>query len=98
MGVFGRDMGMVKASRTRLCSFMDIQEQIDGYITSQPELKRTDMQELHQLILRVLPGCRLWFDSGVNAENKTVINPTIGYDSKLSNMLMAKPGIFFESV
>jgi hypothetical protein len=58
---------------------MNIQEQIENYITSQPEPKRSDMQQLHQLILQVLPGCKLWFDTGKNSENKVVSNPNIGY-------------------
>ena len=58
---------------------MNVQEQINEYITSQPEPKRSDMQALHQLTLQVLPGCQLWFDNGKNSENKTVSNPNIGY-------------------
>src|SRR5882757_4780846 len=58
---------------------MNIQEQIKEYITSQPGLKRSDMQELHRFILQVLPGCKLWFLDGKNSENKTVSNPNIGY-------------------
>jgi len=58
---------------------MSVQEQIETYITSQPEPKRGEMQQLHQLILQVLPGCKLWFDTGKNSENKTVSNPNIGY-------------------
>lgn len=58
---------------------MNIQEQIKEYINNQPEAKRSDMQELHHLVLEVLPGCKLWFDDGKNSENKTVTNPTIGY-------------------
>jgi hypothetical protein len=58
---------------------MNVQEQIKEYITSQPEPKRSDIQELHHLILQVLPGCKLWFDNGKNSENKTVSNPNIGY-------------------
>ena len=58
---------------------MDVQEQIQAYITSQPEPKRSDMQALHQLTLGVLPGCKLWFDTGKNGEGKTVSNPNIGY-------------------
>ena len=58
---------------------MNVQEQIKKYITSQPEPKRSDMQELHRLILQVLPGCKLWFFDGKNSENQTIANPTIGY-------------------
>jgi hypothetical protein len=58
---------------------MNIEEQIKAYITSQPEPKRSDMQELHRFILQVLPGSKLWFLDGKNSENKTVSNPNIGY-------------------
>jgi hypothetical protein len=59
---------------------MNVQEQIKNYITSQPEPKRSDMQELHRRItLQVMPECKLWFLDGKNSENKTVSNPNIGY-------------------
>jgi hypothetical protein len=58
---------------------MNIQEQIKEYIASQPEPKRSDIQELHRTTLQVLPECKLWFFDGKNNENKTVANPTIGY-------------------
>lgn len=58
---------------------MSVQEQIKGYITSQPEPKRSDMQELHRIILEIMPACKLWFLDGKNNENKTVANPNIGY-------------------
>jgi len=61
---------------------MNVQEQIEEYITSQPEPKRSDMQELHLLILQSMPGCKLWFLDGKNSENKTVSNPNIGYGSR----------------
>src|SRR5579862_323216 len=58
---------------------MNVQAQIKNYISSQPDPKSSDMQELHRLILQVLPKGKLWFDDGKNGENKTVSNPTIGY-------------------
>jgi hypothetical protein len=58
---------------------MNIQEQITTYINSQDELKRTDMQALHQLILQWLPGCKLWFFDGKDEKGKVVTNPNIGY-------------------
>ena len=58
---------------------MNVQEQIKRYITSQPEPKRSDMQVLHQLILQVLPKCKLWFLDGKDDKGKTVTNPNIGY-------------------
>jgi hypothetical protein len=58
---------------------MNVQGQIKAYLASQPEPKLIDMQELHKFILKVLPGCKLWFLDGKNNENKTVSNPNIGY-------------------
>ncbi|TMI95844.1 MAG: DUF1801 domain-containing protein [Bacteroidetes bacterium] len=60
---------------------MNIQEEIKKYITSQPEPKRNDMQELHQSILQVMPKCKLWFLDGKDSKGKTVSNPNIGYGS-----------------
>ncbi len=58
---------------------MNIQEQIKEYIDSQSELKRGEMQELHRLILQLMPECKLWFLDGKNGEGKIVSNPNIGY-------------------
>jgi hypothetical protein len=58
---------------------MNVDEQIEKYISSQPELKRSDMQELHRIILKTMPGCKLWFLDGKDSQNKTVSNPNIGY-------------------
>ncbi|HQW36494.1 MAG TPA: DUF1801 domain-containing protein [Thermoflexales bacterium] len=58
---------------------MNTQEQIEKYIASQPEPKQSDMQELHRLILQVLPKSKLWFTDGKNSEGKTIANPGIGY-------------------
>src|SRR3977135_3192588 len=60
---------------------MNVKEEIKNYIASQPEQKRSDMQELHKFILQVLPKCKVWFLDGRNSENKTVSNPNIGYGS-----------------
>jgi hypothetical protein len=60
---------------------MKVQEQIKEYITSQPEPKRGEMQELHQHILQALPKCKLWFLDGKDDKGKTVSNPNIGYGS-----------------
>lgn len=58
---------------------MNVEEQIQRYITSQPEPKRSDMQALHRMILQVMPRCKLWFLDGKNSDGKTVSNPNIGY-------------------
>jgi len=58
---------------------MDIQEQIHAYLASQPEPKRRDLEELHGLILALMPGCRLWFLDGRDETGKVVSNPNVGY-------------------
>lgn len=58
---------------------MNVQEEIRAYIASQPEPKRNDMQELHRIISKIMPGCKLWFLDGKNSDGKTVSNPNIGY-------------------
>jgi Domain of unknown function (DU1801) len=58
---------------------MNVQEQIQKYLSSQPEPKRSDMQALHRIILQVMPACKLWFLDGRDSEGKTVSNPNIGY-------------------
>jgi hypothetical protein len=58
---------------------MNVKAQIKEYIASQPEPKRSDMQELHLRILKELPGCKLWFEIGKNSEGKIISNPNIGY-------------------
>jgi hypothetical protein len=58
---------------------MNIQEQIKEYISTQPEPKRSDMQDLHRIILKVIPKCKLWFLDGKDDKGKTISNPNIGY-------------------
>ena len=58
---------------------MHVQEQINNYIASQPEPKRSDMQTLHERMLQLHPKGKLWFLDGNNSDGKTVSNPNIGY-------------------
>jgi hypothetical protein len=58
---------------------MNVEKQIEKYIASQPEPKRSDLRELHRLTLQVLPEGKLWFFDGKDGKNHTVSNPTIGY-------------------
>ena len=40
---------------------MNLQHQITEYIATQPEPKRSEMLELHDIILALMPTCKLWF-------------------------------------
>ncbi len=58
---------------------MTVHTQITDYIAAQPERKRRDMQTLHDIILALMPDCRLWFLDGKDERGRTVSNPNIGY-------------------
>jgi hypothetical protein len=74
----------------------NVQEQIEAYITSQPEPKRSDMQALHRIILEVMPACKLWFLDGKNSENKIVTNPNIGYGLQTLTLAGGKNSEFYQ--
>ncbi len=75
---------------------MNVQGQIKKYIASQPEPKRSDMQELHRLTLQVLPKGKLWFSDGKDSQNRTVSNPTIGYGLHTIKYANGKTREFFQ--
>ena len=58
---------------------MNVQTQISDYLAAQPERKRDDMQALHAMMSRVMPGGPLWFLDGKDERGRTVSNPNIGY-------------------
>ena len=61
---------------------MNVPEQIKEYIAIHSEPKRSELQSLHDRILQISPGCKLWFLDGKNDEGKIVSNPNIGYGSR----------------
>ena len=75
---------------------MDIQKQIAEYIATQPEPKRGEMQELHRIILALMPACRLWFLDGKDEKGKTVSNPNIGYGSQTMKYANGKTKEFYQ--
>jgi hypothetical protein len=58
---------------------VNLRTQISDYLAAQPERKRGDMQILHSMMLKLMPGCRLWFLDGKDEGGRTVSNPNIGY-------------------
>ena len=58
---------------------MEIAEQVEGYLASQPEPKQTELRQLHAQMRAEFPDCRLWFNDGTNEDGKVVSNPNIGY-------------------
>ena len=54
------------------------------------------MQELHRVILEMMPACRLWFLDGKDSENKTVSNPNIGYGVRTIKYADGKSREFYQ--
>ena len=75
---------------------MDIQKQIAEYIATQAEPKRGEMQELHRIILALMPACTLWFLDGKDEKGKTVSNPNIGYGSQTIQYAKGKTRDFYQ--
>ena len=76
--------------------YMKVEEQIKKYIASQPEPKRSDMQELHLRTLQVSPECKLWFADGKDSKGRTVSNPNIGYGAYTIKYADGKTKEFFQ--
>ncbi|MFT3896365.1 MAG: DUF1801 domain-containing protein [Thermomonas sp.] len=75
---------------------MDVHDRIEAYIAGQPEPKRGDLQSLHELITGMMPGCRLWFLDGKDANGRVVSNPNIGYGQQALQQAGGKSREFYQ--
>ena len=75
---------------------MNLQKQIEEYIATQPEPKRSEMQQLHHIIVALMPTCKLWFLDGKDEKGKTVSNPNIGYGSQAIQYANGKTKEFYQ--
>ncbi len=75
---------------------MHISSQIDECIASLPLPKQSDMQSLHQQILDIAPKSKLWFETGIDENNKVVCNPTIGYGTQTLHYANGTTKEFFQ--
>ena len=75
---------------------MNLQKQIKEYIATQPEPKRSEMQQLHHTVLALMPACKLWFLDGKDEKGKTVSNPNIGYGSQTIKYANGKTKEFYQ--
>jgi Domain of unknown function (DU1801) len=75
---------------------MTVQKQIKEYIATQPESKRGEIQQLHHMILALMPACKLWFLDGKDEKGKTVSNPNIGYGSQTIKYANGKTKEFYQ--
>ena len=58
---------------------MNVNEEIESYLASQPEPKQSELRILHELSRKALPDAKLWFTDGRDSTGKVVANPNIGY-------------------
>ena len=75
---------------------MNMHEQIKAYIATQPEPKRSELQELHRIILELMPECKLWFLDGKDEKGRTVSNPNIGYGVQTMKYADGKTREFYQ--
>ena len=75
---------------------MSVQKQISEYIAAQPEPKYSEMQELHGMILALMPACKLWFLDGKDEKGKIVSNPNIGYGCRSIQYANGKTREFYQ--
>ncbi|MES2223222.1 MAG: DUF1801 domain-containing protein [Acidobacteriota bacterium] len=75
---------------------MNPQTQIQQYIAAQPEPKRSEMQQLHRMILAWMPTAKLWFLDGKDEKGKIVSNPSIGYGSQTMKYANGKTREFYQ--
>jgi hypothetical protein len=75
---------------------MNVGEQMHVYIAAQPEPKRKEMEQLHRMMLAMMPNCKLWFLDGKDAKGKTVSNPNIGYGSQTTKYADGKSKEFYQ--
>jgi uncharacterized protein DUF1801 len=75
---------------------MNVQKEIAEYIATQPESKRSEMQELHDIILAMMSTCKLWFLDGKDEKGKIVSNPNIGYGSQTMKYANGKTREFYQ--
>ncbi|WP_231402148.1 DUF1801 domain-containing protein [Panacibacter microcysteis] len=54
------------------------------------------MQTLHEMMLQLMPGCKLWFLDGKNSEGKVVSNPSIGYGERTTQYADGKTKDFYQ--
>lgn len=75
---------------------MNSEKQIEEYIASQPEAKRSDLEQLHERLLQLMPGCKMWFLDGKNEAGKVVSNPNIGYGMQTMTYADGKTREFYQ--
>lgn len=75
---------------------MTIPDQIKHHISSLAEPKRSEVEQLHQHLLQLLPKAQLWYLDGKDEKGKVVSNPNIGYGLQTIKYADGKTKGFFQ--
>lgn len=75
---------------------MTVENQIKEHIATLPEPKRSEIQELHDIILQIKPDNKLWYLDGKNEDGKSVTNPNIGYGFQTMQYADGKTRDFYQ--
>lgn len=75
---------------------MTVENQIKVHIATLPESNRSEIQELHDIILQIKPDNKLWYLDGKNEEGKSVTNPNIGYGFQTMQYADGKTRDFYQ--
>jgi hypothetical protein len=75
---------------------MTTTEHIRTYIESLPEPRQSDVRQLHEIILILSPGSKLWFLDGKDETGKVVSNPSIGYGVLQKHYAKGKTREFYQ--
>ena len=74
----------------------NVLEQINAYLESQPEAKRSEMKSLHSAIVSFFPDCRLSFLDGTDDQGRVITNPNIGYGRQTMTYADGKTREFYQ--
>lgn len=75
---------------------MNTEEQIKAHIANHPEPKRSEIEELHNMILKIMPTSKLWFLDGKDETGKMITNPDIGYGHQTIKYTDGKTREFYQ--
>ena len=75
---------------------MSVLKEIQDYIASLPEPKRSEMLELHEMLMQLNAGETLWFLDGKDASGKVIANPNIGYGTQTMQYAGGKTREFYQ--
>jgi hypothetical protein len=75
---------------------MNVLKEIQDYIATLPEPKRSEMMELHEMLMQLNIDGTLWFLDGRDVSGKVIANPNIGYGTQTMHYAVGKTREFYQ--